>query len=450
MMHSTDQRGENGAVLVFVALAMTVLLGVVALVVDLGNGRQTRQQAQAAVDATALAGAQDYLPTTIGTTLPAIAWSTVVSDVQTYMQVNYGIPTSAWTMCTDPSALTYRPDTSNTDTCISADNSSDPTLLRINLPPHTVSTYFGRTTGLNSISIGAAAEAKVSRVSVCAFCSLSQSSTGALGNGVLTTTGSADGAVWINGSLQCGGNGTITSSSIEIQNGTSNNCPAGMTTNAGPVPDPLAGLPIAPDQASAVQPGGSESFTGLSAQSDCSSGTAGPGIYHNISDCVLTPGLYVVTGTMGGNNTTISGLGVTVFFTCGTTSNPTACSSNGQNGGRLSVSGNSSSNFLLNACTTGTCLNNAVPGMAVWYDRNNTQDVTLDGSGTLSVAGTIYAPSSTLTLNGSGTGTAGACTTANLCSTVVVGSFKFDGNNQVSVDYQPANSLALGLPQLYQ
>jgi Putative Flp pilus-assembly TadE/G-like len=50
---------EQGAVLVFVMIAMTMFLGILALVVDLGVARQNRLQSQASTDAAALAAAQD-------------------------------------------------------------------------------------------------------------------------------------------------------------------------------------------------------------------------------------------------------------------------------------------------------------------------------------------------------------------------------------------------------
>jgi Flp pilus assembly protein TadG len=53
------QGDERGAVLAFVAVTMTVMLGMLALVVDLGVARETRLQSQASTDAAALAAAQD-------------------------------------------------------------------------------------------------------------------------------------------------------------------------------------------------------------------------------------------------------------------------------------------------------------------------------------------------------------------------------------------------------
>ena len=52
----SDQRGQS---LVLVVISLTVLLGMAALVLDLGLGWYAKRQLQASVDAAALAGAQE-------------------------------------------------------------------------------------------------------------------------------------------------------------------------------------------------------------------------------------------------------------------------------------------------------------------------------------------------------------------------------------------------------
>ena len=51
--------GDQGVSLVIVALSMVAILGIAALVVDLGNARQMRRELQGGTDAAALAAAQD-------------------------------------------------------------------------------------------------------------------------------------------------------------------------------------------------------------------------------------------------------------------------------------------------------------------------------------------------------------------------------------------------------
>jgi Flp pilus assembly protein TadG len=77
-------RGESGQALVFIALILTGLVAMAALVVDVGSWYHADRKLQTAADAAALAGAQ-HLPTEQGTAV------TVARD---YAQRNYsGIPT---------------------------------------------------------------------------------------------------------------------------------------------------------------------------------------------------------------------------------------------------------------------------------------------------------------------------------------------------------------------
>ena len=57
------QRSERGAVAVLVALAFTVFVILVALVIDIGLARDTRRVSQNAADASALAAANTLYPT---------------------------------------------------------------------------------------------------------------------------------------------------------------------------------------------------------------------------------------------------------------------------------------------------------------------------------------------------------------------------------------------------
>ena len=59
-----NMKNENGAVIVFVALMMVVLLAFASLGIDMGLAYYNREKLQTACDAAALAGAQ-YLPNTV-------------------------------------------------------------------------------------------------------------------------------------------------------------------------------------------------------------------------------------------------------------------------------------------------------------------------------------------------------------------------------------------------
>jgi Putative Flp pilus-assembly TadE/G-like len=76
-------RGESGQVFVFVAVILTALVGMAALVIDVGSWYQAQRKLQTAADAAALAGAQE-LPLK-----PSVAEDTA----KNYAQLNYaGIP----------------------------------------------------------------------------------------------------------------------------------------------------------------------------------------------------------------------------------------------------------------------------------------------------------------------------------------------------------------------
>ena len=112
---------ERGVIAVMVALMLKLMLGILALVMDLGNARQQRREAQNSADAAALAGAE-----VIEAGGATLTWTSVVDQVKKYARANDDVATSAWVGCTDANALPYHPDSGNNNACISADLSSWP------------------------------------------------------------------------------------------------------------------------------------------------------------------------------------------------------------------------------------------------------------------------------------------------------------------------------------
>jgi Flp pilus assembly protein TadG len=436
----TDGRDERGVVLILVALLLTLLCVVAAIVIDVGNVSQERRQAQNAADAAALAGANDIQNGDTSNT-------GVVSVIKNYVASNYG--TVTWTGCTDRSPLAVQPDA--TTGCISWDaNPPSTTKVRVVMPTRNVATSFGRAIGINSFSVSASATATVGAgtqtvPTPCALCTLN---TSYLQNGNIGVTG---GPVYVDGDIVCQPGGTITTHPsnpqppIDVTGTAGGQCyPSGfapVATEGAPVlPDPLASLPAAPD------------YSGLSAKPDCNSGTASPGIYNNIGGtCTMDPGLYVVTGTFGGNGsgTSVVAHGVTVFFTCGTAAAPRACGS-GVAGGTVTLGG--SSNMDVTACTASPCSSGAVEGMVLWYDRNNAAVFTLHGTGNIGFVGTVYGKSVTLDVKGTPAGGTASCLAGDLCSEVVVSSVNFSGQGGVNVTYTQSQNVgitvAATVPQL--
>ena len=72
------------------ALLLVLMLGIVALVVDLGNARQQRRVAQASADAAALAGGE-AIESGMDRGTGTIPWSTVVTQIKNYAKANDNI-----------------------------------------------------------------------------------------------------------------------------------------------------------------------------------------------------------------------------------------------------------------------------------------------------------------------------------------------------------------------
>ena len=170
---SSARRDERGAVLVFVAIVMTAMMGFAALVIDLGNARQQDRQAEAAADAAALAGAQkieDFGGTFTGSTSQ---WQAVVGQVKLYAQHNFGVSAVSWQGCTDAHAFSFHPDVINNNTCISTDlgywpapthgETSLTNRIRVVLPETVIPTGFGRVLGRDSLQVDAVSVSGVQR-----------------------------------------------------------------------------------------------------------------------------------------------------------------------------------------------------------------------------------------------------------------------------------------------
>ncbi|MGZ8757868.1 MAG: hypothetical protein ACXWXC_07955 [Aeromicrobium sp.] len=225
--------------------------------------------------------------------------------------------------------------------------------------------------------------------------------------------------VHFNGNLDDRNNGGISAAggAITIEgssSGLSGNYNPAPQGSAGRIADPLAHLTIPPP------------MVGLTVKTNpCGTGaTNGPGKYANFSnvtnDCVLKPGLYVITGSthLSGQTKINAMAGVTLYFTCGTPTTPTVCAPDAT-GGELLMTGQNSA-LDIAAPTSG-----ATKGIAILSDRNNKGTFSFRGGGggatqTESV-GTIYAASGTLDYRGNTQGLA-------LNSLVVVGDISFSGN----------------------
>jgi hypothetical protein len=142
--------GERGAVMVVFTLLLVVLLGIAALVVDLGYGREKKRQIQNAVDAAALAAAQDLVTTNLATS---------EATAKSYAADNLPGGNFDWAGCADANRPANFTPAVGGSPCISFDPSFS--RVRVRMPRQTFATGFARVLGFNSLSTGAVAQARV-------------------------------------------------------------------------------------------------------------------------------------------------------------------------------------------------------------------------------------------------------------------------------------------------
>jgi hypothetical protein len=436
---------ERGSVAITVALSLTVLLGLAALVVDVGLNWAARTSAQTAADSAALAGASRLLVDG-----PSAAISTV-QDLLTQNRVTPGPAGWAldgqedngevvcWTLPAPPPATTppagFRcPDGSNA--------------LRVITPPVKVQYAFAPVLGKrsNSIKAMAAAAAGPAAPNNCVLCVLEPTAPDAM---LLPLTDSGGiqvdgGGIVVNSrnplsALHLLGPGDVRANQIRVLGGVSTQGLGQLLPPAEqggpPAVDPLADLP-SPDQL--VQPprvvDTAEVIDGAT--------TLEPGVYRSIDvrsggTLTLKEGVYVVTNFTGftvrtGGHVVGTGDGTTIYLACG--GYPTPCGGGGarfrlENGGQ----------FVVSPPTTGE-----YAGLSIFADKGNTRSVRLQGPVTL--AGAVYAPSARLVVDSPDPDPDRA---VQINALVAVDRLLKTGIGQLLVDYDPSSPLiGIGRPVL--
>ena len=195
---------------------------------------------------------------------------------------------------------------------------------------------------------------------------------------------------------------------------TTTTCPNPIT-DTPPVADPLASLPT---------PTSSTTWTNSNASK------LQPGVYSNGLDLkgtkTLDPGVYIITG---GNfnvsaNANINGSGVTFYIANG-----------------VNVSMNANGYVNLSAPTTGP-----YSGVLFFGARDGTGSVTLNGTATSQLTGTIYFPNQNISYNGNFSGNGG-------CTHVIANTISWSGNATISQDcssYGMANIPSLEVVKLVE
>ncbi len=385
---------ERGASLVLVAFALVPLLIISALVVDVGYAKQRRRLVQSTADAAALAAAQELDGRSDQVSRAVAAAKTWAAKNQS------GLTAASWVGCSDPKALAYRPESGNT--CISFDSSSAPTKVRVRVPVEVEPQFFGRVAGSSRIRVDAVATAgrapgAAASTGDCGLCArdwiqwAGTQNIQVIGGGTVHTTTMT--ANW-----------NTTSSTVapcpvkavaSANNPPNARCPGTqalpITFVPQPPPDPFAGLPDPPTGIPPCQ----VSNQACNVNSGNAATLLKPGVVFtqgvDLSNVTinLAPGNYYFAGALRlQGNATLTGTGVTLFFVCANSNQASKpCS---QGGGKGFIEAQNSGNKLdITAPTTGP-----YAGMAIYFDRNNSQGTAPKFSGnnsTYTIRGNIYA-----------------------------------------------------------
>jgi Flp pilus assembly protein TadG len=391
--------GERGTVAVTVALALTVLLGIAALVVDVGLSWAARAEAQTAADAAALAGASRL----------AAGPLEAVAAVRQYLDANVaglanGPADPGWPLNgTDEDGevvcwtLPAAPPGPGAGCPAGAD------ALQVTTPPITVHYAFAPILGSRSNQIRALAAASAGPALAapggCALCLLDPARSAALavagtgdvvvdGGRVAVASARPDAAVLSD-------RGDVVADETAVVGGvvlsSSGRFVPPATTGASPLADPLAGLPT-PDALPAPPPCCSGRVTVAADR------TLTPGVYDSITvtghaTLTLAPGTYVLTELPGLavlEHARVRGAGVTIYLACAAYPGP--CDGLGAG---LSLTADAS--YEATAPTGGP-----YAGVAVFADRDNPTPILLASAADTAPTGAVYARSARLVLASSG------------------------------------------------
>lgn len=400
------------------ALMAIPLFGLAAVVFDLGMTMRDRRNLQAHADDAAIAGAWEY-KNGPNVSLHAVHWIAMQ-----YLQgpLNFTLPQGTCQNSTACPAGTY---TVGTYTVTMADPGSKRLDLSIS---HQEPAIFAAIIGAGTVTAGSSARATQPYVAPCGMCVMASGSTpnafDVQGNGAVTVTGAGfmDNSTDPSTAAHLQANGGLTVSapySIGIapgggwtQGGSGSFSPPPVTKPA--ISDPLANVPL-------------PTTPGPPCLAGPVSGTANPGCYTTLggggSLLTLNPGTYIITSQVLLGDFGVTGTGVTLYFAC--TLWPTPCASGGQAGATIIGGSNGSLNISAPAGNSGQ----PYPGMAIFYDRNNTSPLLLTSNGSATITGTLYAASAQLNTQGTGGYT--------INGTVIVRTALLQADGSLNLSYDP-------------
>ena len=424
---------RHGMVAVQVTLALTALLSVAALSLDVGVLLAERRHAQAVADAAALSGAID-----------------LYTNYQTYS----GNDTKG---TAKTSALTTAKDNGYS-------NDGTTSTVTVNIPPtsgnfankagyvevivqYNQTRGFSRILGSGTIPVKARAVATgrwvVPKGGILALDPVASGAVTASGGGNINTNG---GTVIIdsnnngtNGALTVSGGGTITANEFDITGsykGTVGSPGISTTPNTGvsPTPDPYAYLPVpsAPPAGSITKKslsGGGFQYT-LTPGSYGGSGQPKLPNFSSSDQVIFEQSSYGYSGSYSGSG------GIYYLTSGGLTTNGASLSMDSKTSGGImlynagtgssdgiNITGSSSGSVNLGGLTSGI-----YQGILIFQARGATENVSITGNGSFSLEGTLYTPSGNLKIAGNGA-------SSIIGSNLVADTITISGSGNIVVDY---------------
>ena len=372
-------RDESGQTVILAALCMAVLLGFLALAVDVGLLFHARRTVQTAADSGAIGGAEE---------------------------INYGDVTAAAQSDAARNGLV---------------NGVQGAIVIVNSPPlhgpyagsvgyveviasQPQPTYFMNAFGRSSVGVTGRAVATLAPTQNCIYTLNSVGTSFSISGGASVQTPGCGVIDDSNSSmaLQASGGATLITHSIGVVGGYSNTGGSTITptpsVGISPSSDPLAFLSPPPFSESSCL-----ANPYLGSGTTATLGSGGITCYNGLSIAggsmvTFNPGTYVINGAFNvSGGATLTGTGVTCYL---------------PQGASVSVSGGAV--LSLKAPTTG-----AYNGILFYEDRNNTQSAAITGGSNSILEGILYFPHASLTLNGG--------SSSQIYASVIAGSLKFAG-----------------------
>jgi hypothetical protein len=414
---------ESGNTMILIAVLMSAIVGFSGLALDYGHAASEHRIAQNAADTVAQTAAYEI-------------YAGVATEATATAMGNTALGKNRCTSCTLVGGAPNYLDSSGSAT------STVSNVMYVQAKvTEAVPTYLLGILGISTMNVAGGATVKVGLgTGNCALCLLSPTKG-------LTTSGTTNftvtnGNIWIDdalgGAITDSGTTNLTATQIGVvataangavvSSGSPNFSPA-PTLGAAVVPDPLANVP-APSVAGPSY--------GTVVESGSVNPTLNPGIYSGLilsgsGTVTFNPGIYIFTGgiTISGSWDFV-GAGVMLYFTCSSYSSGNTQPCNGSSGGGLTWSGTTT--YQVSAPTSG-----AYKGLAIFYDRGNTAGITLSGSPTDSLSGTVYAKDSSGNLSGT-------FATNQVNSRIILSDMTISGSNTVNLNFDQSKNY--GVPSL--